>query len=172
MFGTFERPNPLRVALPLLLKFTMQFVFVYPLLAVATMPLQVYIVRTIRTNSPPGYEAHFIDCPLLLGVGFVFGMSAAKVWPTLARSGRWIWTVPVFFLLAELLVEAFRPPPYNRFPSEAFYSGANEGLTVFLITLPAFAYSGYSLAMFLASRRHEKQEQRESQSLLTPPSLS
>jgi hypothetical protein len=150
MFGTFEHRNPVVVAFPLVVKFTMQFVLVYPLLAVTAMPLQIYMARAIKTNTPPEYEAHFLDCPLLLVAGFVFGMSAAKVWPTLTRSGRWIWTVPVFSLLAELLIEALRPPPYNRFPSEAFYSGANEGLTVFLITLPAFAYSGYSLAMFFA----------------------
>ena len=127
MFQTFEKPNVLQ-RFGALFTFGIQFAIVYPALVVATLPLLTYVHRKIPIAAPPGYEAHFQECPIMLLAGFLLGVSTAKSLPSLIRTGRWLFTVPAAFFLVELLNEGLRQPPYNQYPSEAFYSGANEGL--------------------------------------------
>ena len=87
-----------------------------------------------------GYEAL-----ASLLVGLIVGCGLARTAPSLAVTGRWIWAMPVAFVLPDVLRGVFRSPVPSL--SELLFASTGEGLGVFIVTFPVCSIVGYSLGM-------------------------
>jgi hypothetical protein len=87
--------------------------------------------------------------------GPAIGWIARKSAPTLIASGRWIWVATCPFVLVEILTALLRraPLPVPYLPETLLATGNNEGLGVFLFTLPCCCAIGYSIGMSLTQIR-------------------
>jgi hypothetical protein len=82
-------------------------------------------------------------------MGFLVGWFSGKRIPSLIRTGSWIWLLPTAFVLYDITL-ALRSGATTRL-SEYYYAlGSNEGLAVFLLTLPVTSLIGYSIGMSVA----------------------
>ncbi len=94
-----------------------------------------------------GYEALGF---LYLGMftGWVFGVEA----PALISTGRWIWALPAIFF-PDMLREVSKSQAIPYLPEYFFATPGNEGLGVYLFTLPTSFALGYSIGMSLAGTK-------------------
>jgi hypothetical protein len=82
-------------------------------------------------------------------MGFLVGWLSGMRIPSLIRTGAWIWLLPTAFVLYDIVC-ALRSGDATRL-SEYFYAtGDNDGLGVFLLTLPVSSTVGYSIGMVVA----------------------
>ena len=84
------------------------------------------------------------------GVGFFLGLAMHKVFPRAARTGRWVWFLPVFvslvFFIGDWIHFSF------AYVVSEFFSGTGEdGWGVIFDTLPTCSCILYSIAMALAA---------------------
>lgn len=128
----------------------LQIIFVYPAVVLLLTPA-LEITRISKGSGDP--QPAFADMGLVLAGGAVLGIAIGRFWPALARTGRWLWLLPAIFLLGGLITQTLHPPPAAKPPCEYFYfSPANEGLAVFLVTLPACCLAGYAAGLWGALR--------------------
>jgi hypothetical protein len=95
-----------------------------------------------------GYEA--LVC-LFIGVltGWVFGLKI----PALISTGRWIWILPAIVVFPDMVREVSRSQSIPWLPEYFFATPGNEGLGVYLLTLPTFSALGYSIGMILVGTK-------------------
>lgn len=115
-----------------------------------------------------GHGVSFLgfDALVFLYVGFFVGWIAAKLVPSLIPAGLWIWILPV----AILSIGLFHAVVYHNFTGyfEDFYvTGANEGLGVIFVTIPALASAGYSAGMVMVLYDRRNRPLRMGRRLLT-----
>ena len=127
-------------------KVFLQITLVYPVVFLFLTPV-LEIARNPKAWAAP--QPAFADMGLVLAGGTALGIAVGRFWPVLARIGRWLWLPPAIFFFGGLITQWLNPPPTSAGPSEYFYaSPANEGLAVFLITLPTCCLTGYSLGLW------------------------
>ena len=151
MFESVDRPGQVLRFLRDVFGYFAQLAFSYPAIYLASMPVTAFLARHgLSGDHAPrvhfaGYE--ILAC-LLLGpsVGWIVG----RFKPSLVRTGCWIWIIPVAIVVPDALRES-RHLSLAYFPEYIFATGGNEGLGVYLFTLPASAAVGYSLGMVLLS---------------------
>jgi len=97
-----------------------------------------------------GYEA--VVCFFL---GATVGRLVGRRRPELQPTARWVWMVPVALLLWAVVSGTFSEHAVAGVPwlPEALFSThGNYGLSLAVVTLPAFSSAGYSIGMFIARR--------------------
>ena len=104
----------------------------------------------------------------IITLGFVpallCGVLVQGYMPRVASSGRWVWLLPSFLVLA-LLLSSF---PDGRFMHEVeglLYPEKNGEAwwAVYLFTYPTMGCLGYSLGIMFCARQEEKQSQRKTE---------
>jgi hypothetical protein len=128
-----------------------QLVFSYPATLLVSRPLTALFSR-YGLSGEHGRGVHFggyeaLACLLL---GPIIGWAVGRFKPSLIPAGCWIWIIPVAMVVPDALWE-LRHASLAYLPSNFFVTGSNEGLGVYLFTLPACAAAGYSLGMVLLS---------------------
>ncbi len=85
------------------------------------------------------------------GVGFGLGLAAQRLYPTFARSGKWIWILPMV-TVCFMFWQDLREFPLHQVVSEflGIWSSGESGLAGVLFTFPAWSSLSYSLAIYLA----------------------
>ena len=150
MFETNVRPGCIMGLLPSALRFAGQLVLCYPATLLAGAPFSFVLYKCGLSGEHPsnvyfaGYQA--LIC---LFLGPVIGWYAGRLASSFVSTGRWIWVAPAILLLWDIVASEF---PHSL-PEYLFATGSNEGLGVFLLTLPACSATGYSLGMAFASMR-------------------
>ncbi len=149
MFEPLPEESLAKTALSGAWKVILQGVLVYPLVFLLMKPaLEIGRDPSRWSRLQPA----FTDMGLVLVGGAVLGAAVGRAWPALTRTGRWLWLPPAVFLLGGVTTQRLNPPPIAQ-PSEYFYATpANEGLAVFLITLPTFCLFGYALGLWVGLR--------------------
>jgi hypothetical protein len=120
-----------------------QLAFSYPATLLASIPLTALLARYgFSGDDLPG--VHFAGFEILacLLMGPSVGWAVGRFKPSLVRTGCWIWILPVSIVLPDALRES-RHLSLANLPAYLFATGANEGLGVYLFTLPACAAAGY-----------------------------
>jgi hypothetical protein len=102
------------------------------------------------------------DALVCLSVGLIAGWVIGCVSPTLVPSGRWIWVLPAIVSLPDMVREGLASGPVPWLPESWFVAGTNEGLGVYLLTLPACSALGYSIGMRLAGLKFRLGEVKSS----------
>lgn len=94
-------------------------------------------------------QVHFAGYDVLASLlaGALAGRVVGRSEPKIRRVGRWVWALPGAFAFPAILSQLLGPGPVPWLPDSLFISGGNEGLTVFLFTIPAFSALGYSVGM-------------------------
>jgi hypothetical protein len=84
------------------------------------------------------------------GIGFFLGTAVHKVFPRAARTGRWVWALPMFmwlvFFIGDLIHFSFA-----HVVTEFFFGTGEDGWGAILATLPTCSCILYSAAMALAA---------------------
>jgi hypothetical protein len=102
----------------------------------------------LHGDHPPHIYFAGYQALLCLFVGPIPGWITGRMAPSLAPTGRWTWVIGAMVLIPSIVhATATRPVPW--LPEEFFVTGANEGLSVVLLTLPACSAIGYSIGMLL-----------------------
>jgi hypothetical protein len=145
MFETkLEAPSKL----PEILRYFGQLLCSYPAVMIAGAPF-LLLLSLIGLGGDHGFAGYKILVSLLVGpfVGRVVGRSS----PELVRTGKWIWALPAIFVIPGIVSDLLRAGPW--LPETFFATSSNEGLAVYLISLPAFSAIGYSIGMALVGRK-------------------
>lgn len=137
-----------------------QLLLMYPLTLVSSIPV-FWAFSHFGLDGDLGHGITFAGFGALICfyVGALLGYILALQMPSLIATGYWIWippTVLIFFDFPTLLRSGFAP----RFLDYLYATGDNEGLGVFLVTLPSSALIGYSLGVFLAKFRAGRSQKR------------
>ena len=151
MFESVDRPREGILFLRGTFWYFVQLVLSYPATYIASLPVIAFLAKN-GFSGDHGPRVHFagyeiLGC-LLLGPSVGWGVSRFK--PSLVRTGCWIWVLPVAVVVQDALQE-IRHSSLAYLPGYLFATGDNEGLGVYLLTLPACAAVGYSLGMVLLS---------------------
>lgn len=93
--------------------------------------------------------------PIALATGYLLGFYVRRVFPRFSRGGRWAWVLPsLVFVLGILLYvrrDSVRSALLLMFDVEG-----EEGLGVWLVSLPAIFSVGYSLGCFLPTLQNTR----------------
>lgn len=126
------------------------FVF-YPLVLFGSLP----IFATYRSSliAKPIWNhltgSHVADALVVLAVGVALGIVLGHLYPGLREMGVWIGAFAAIPFLFECLSRALQS---SAGPWEASHTPAgDEGLTVILVTLPAFSGLGYSVGLLVSN---------------------
>src|SRR5689334_7703606 len=151
MFESVDWPRQGILFLRGVFRYFVQLVFSYPATYIASLPVVAVLAKN-GLSGDHGPHVHFagpeiLGC-LLLGpsVGWVVG----RFKPSFVRTGCWIWILPVAVVVPDALRQ-FHHSSLAYLPEYLFATGDNEGLGVYLLTLPTCAAVGYSLGMVLLS---------------------
>ena len=149
MFETDTRPG----CLYLTAAYFGQLILSYPAVLLASLPFSPLLgVLGLSSEHPgqisfAGYQG--LVCIL---VGSIIGTGAGYLKPSLVPSGRWVWALPDVLILSDVIPRAFtNSTSIPWLPEYLFAYGGNEGLAVFLFTLPACCATGYSLGILMLS---------------------
>ena len=150
MFEPMPNRSTTEAIVPAMGKALLQIALVYPVVFLFLAP----VLEIARDTNPSGTpQPAFADMGLMVAGGAALGIVTGRFWPALARTGRWLWLPPAIWLCGGLVTQMLNPPPASAGPSEYFFrSSANEGLAVFLGTLPTCCLTGYSLGLWGALR--------------------
>lgn len=148
MFETDDRPGCVIGLLPSALRFVGQLVLCYPATLLVGAPFSFVLSRCGLSGEHPS-NVYFAGYQALIcfSIAPIIGWYAGRLVPALVSTGRWIWVAPAILLLWDIVASEFP----HRLPEYLFATGGNEGLGVFLLTLPACSATGYSLGMAFAS---------------------
>lgn len=150
MFETAAEGAPIKAGWFSLWRFLLQTVVVYPIVFLTLRPI-LAIGRDPKTWTYP--QSNLADIGIVAVGGLLVGVLVQLKLPRFARTGRWVWILPCVFLVGGVITQTLHPPPVAAGPSEYFYSStSNEGLAVFLITLPASCLIGYALPFWVGGR--------------------
>jgi len=153
MFGTDDQPERRIVLLASALRFFGQLVLCYPAALVAGAPITFLLSKFGLSGAHPQSDVYFAgyEALICLFIGPFVGWCAGRAMPLLVVTGRWIWVAPAILLLSELTLQVrIRAASLPEF---LFATSANEGLGVFLVTLPVGSVAGYSIGMALVGMR-------------------
>jgi hypothetical protein len=87
-------------------------------------------------------------------IGIAIGSFAAHRWPRSVPVGLWAWVLPVTVLICSVIRSLHEPLMRSDLVLYYLYStGPSEGMARLLESEPALSATGYSLGLYLASRR-------------------
>ena len=86
-------------------------------------------------------------------VGFVLAYLVNMKWRQWHLAGRWVWILPSLAWLEELLFVQADMPFVDRLARDFAPTGSNEGVNLFLGTIPTLACLFYSIGMFMLNRK-------------------
>ena len=128
-----------------------QVAFAYPATYVGSLPAFAFLANVgLGGDHGPGVHFAGYDALVCLLVSTSLGWAAGRFKPSLVRTGCLIWILPVAIVLPDVLRQS-RHSSLASLPEYFFATGGNEGLAVYLFTLPSCATVGYSLGMVLLS---------------------
>ena len=151
MFETLDRPG----LWPPLLRYFAQLFLCYPAVLIAARPFTA-LIRVLGFTGDYPSRIHFAGYDALICLvvaGPIVGYLTGRFVPPLMGSGRWIWALPAAFLVWDSIDLALMVQTVPYLPGKLFAYGGNEGLGVYLLTLPACSAMGYSLGMALVGAR-------------------
>jgi hypothetical protein len=123
----------------------LQLIFAAPGVVIAGTPFW-FVLRLFglnEGNQPENFGGY--EALMFLYVGVLVGWGMAHRAPLLSVTGRWIWILPVAFILPDVLKGFFRSPVPSL--SELLFASTGGGGGVALITIPVCSIVGYSLGM-------------------------
>jgi len=128
----------------------LQFLISYPL----TYLIAVAVQRIFSSAGLIGKDGDGILFAgylgvMCIGVGAGVGWSVSHWTPSFTSTGHWIWVLPTVIAIPEVFYELFRQQQIPWLPESLFVAGGNEGLGVYLFTLPTCSAVGYSIGTFL-----------------------
>lgn len=132
-------------------RYVAQLVFSYPAAMLASLPV-TSLLAGFGFSGDRGPGIHFAGYEILacLLLGTSVGWAVGRFQPSWVRTGQWIWIVPVMIVGPDFLRQIHHLS-LAYLPGYFFATGGNEGLEVYLFTLPTCAAAGYSLGMILLS---------------------
>ena len=149
MFESVDSPQQGILFLRGVFWYFVQLAFSYPATYVASMPVSAFLARYgLSGDHGPGVHFAGYEALACLLVGASLGWAAGRFKRSLVRTGCWIWILPVAIVLPDVLRQS-RHLSLAYLPEYFFATGGNEGLAVYLLTLPSCAAVGYSLGMVL-----------------------
>ena len=80
------------------------------------------------------------------------GWAVTRWKPAFMSTGRWVWFLPSVVVVPDLLYELLRRQQVLWLPESLFATGSNEGLAVYLLTLPTCSAIGYSIGAYFKGR--------------------
>ncbi|MGA2184890.1 MAG: hypothetical protein ABSH47_17870 [Bryobacteraceae bacterium] len=148
MLGTDRK----RELLPTALRYFLQLVSSYPVVMLAGFPLSRLLSVFGLSGEHPS-QTHFAGYLALscLFVGPFIGWVVGHKVPSFVPSGRWIWVLPTVIFCPGVAGDLLSRQQIPWLPESVFATGSNEGLGVFLVTLPACSALGYSIGMALVT---------------------
>lgn len=150
MFAT-ELAAPSR--LPSILRYFSQLIVSYPLAMLAGLPLSAALsVLGLGEHGQDIYFAGYRAMVCLVAGSFIGWIIGRRV-PHLVPTGRWIWALPGFVVFLAIVGDFLVSMSIPWLPETFFATSSNEGLGVYLLTLPAFSALGYSVGMALVGKR-------------------
>jgi len=153
VFETGDQPGLL--ILPWVLRYFLQLLFSYPVVLIASIPFSTVFSKLGFSGEHSsgkffgGYEA--LVC---LFVAPFIGWIVARLKPSFVPSGRWIWILPVMVIVPDTIRQLLHQQSIPWLPEYFFATAGNEGLGVYLFTLPMCSAAGYSVGMFFTGRSH------------------
>jgi hypothetical protein len=129
-------------------RYFLQLILSYPAAYIAGMPISAFL---FNGGEVPGIHFAGYEALACLFVSPLIGWIVGRYAPSFIPTGLWIWVLPVAAVLPGLLWERAHPRPVPWLPDYLFATSSNEGLGVYLLTLPCCAAIGYSLGMLLFS---------------------
>lgn len=120
-------------------------------------------------EAGPGYPLGIVGKVIwymffVWGLGFYLALVVHRFFPRSTKEGRWVWIVPLFFVMLAFLGDAMMSS-VPHVVTEFFYPGPNgeSGWALMLLTYPTCAAILYSFGMFFASqKRRQRNEPRSS----------
>jgi hypothetical protein len=139
--------------LPGIVRYFAQLILSYPVVGLAALPISAMLSLLglgVHANSVhfAGYAA--VLCGFL--VGPVVGLLIGRGEPRLVHTGRWIWVLPAAVVIPAAVRDLIPIDGVPWLPESFFATPSNEGLGVYLFTLPAFCALGYSIGMAFTER--------------------
>ena len=133
---------------PAAVRYFLQLVFSYPVVVLAGYPLSRLLSVFGLSGEHPSqtYFAGYLALSCLL-VGPFIGWAVGRKVPSFVPSGRWIWVLPAAALFPGMAGAVLSRQQVLWLPEYFFATSANEGLGVFLFTLPACSALAYSIGM-------------------------
>ena len=134
-----------------LARYSAQLLVPYPLTLIAGIPLFLLLPK-VGIDGDLGHGVTFagFDALICLYVALLVGWVSGKRMPSLIRTGLWVWLLPTALALYDIVPALLQSHVAPRLSEDVYATGNNEGLGVFLFTLPICSTIGYSIGMFLA----------------------
>jgi hypothetical protein len=152
MFETEVHPIRSSILGPLA-RYTAQLLVLYPLTLIAGIPL-FFLLPKCGIDGNLGYGVNFagFDALICVYMALLVGWVSGRQIPSLVRTGLWIWLLPTAVALYDIAPALLQSQAAPRLTEYVYATGSNEGLGVFLVTLPVSSTIGYSVGMLLARR--------------------
>jgi hypothetical protein len=126
--------------------------FVGQLALVYLVPLIALTILSLRLRAPDSAFWMALDYVVVLGISLILALITSWLAPTGARSGAWIWTVPIALLALIVLSDVFLQ--HLETLGAIFWGSGEEGWISALVTLPASGCCWYSAVMAWRLKRH------------------